>query len=129
MASALTLCTTETIEIEIVGGAPDRVTAHRLGDFAVHHFPDIGGWRVTHLPTGCSIARGFENIDSAAEAMAEIARLRNDWSVLTAEDVTPKLRDQVEEISQRFGGFCGTERRADGWSPRFDWNGYGAAHQ
>lgn len=42
--------------------------------------------------------------------MADIAQARNDWSVITEDDLTDRVRDAVAEIAQRHGGSVTTGR-------------------
>lgn len=122
--SNIVLCTQETITIDTTSG-PEKVPGHRLGDFAVHCRSGTT-WRITHLPTGCAIARGFEPIENAVSAMADIMRLRNDWSVLSTDDITPELKEKVCEIAAKHGGYVGVERDQE-FRRRFDFNGYADA--
>lgn len=102
---ALDFCTIETVEIAVGNHRHprvERVTAHRYLDFAIHR--SITGdlfrerWCITHLPTGLRCADGFSRIEAACEAMIEIARLRNDWSCITEDDVSRDLTLKVKEI-------------------------------
>jgi hypothetical protein len=124
---SLSLFTVETIEIAQYRWPHLKwVSAHRLGNFAVHRsnvdqlFDD--DWRITHLPTGRCAASGFPNIESAADAAVEIERLRNDWSIMTREDFTPELRDKCAAICQAHGGTVGAGK--DSLPKRPEYNGY-----
>jgi hypothetical protein len=106
---AIDLCQTESVTVAERtrrGWKPRIVAGHRYQEFAVHQWGRdmFDDWRISHLPSGCLIGAGFSTVDQAAEAMVEIAKLRNDWAVFQEADATLKLRNQVAKILERHKG-------------------------
>jgi hypothetical protein len=122
---AIDRCVEEVIEVEHRSGRL-HVSAYRLGDFAVHEIETGDFLRqrfaVTHLPTARCIARGFVTLERAADAMERVGRLRNDWAIITDEELTDELRRAVDETVRPFGGSVGANRDP---APTKNWfNGY-----
>ena len=52
-------------EIKMLGNESETVQGDVFGDFGVHDVRDIGqGWRITHIPSGCSV-RDFPSRQAA----------------------------------------------------------------
>lgn len=125
--NGIELTTLETIETNTIRGLM-RVPAHRYQDFATHRmmtdYPNLFRqyWTISHLPTGRACAGRFTSIELAADAMIEIARLRNDWAVMRDQDFTNDLRDKCDVIAKRYVGSVGSKPDNKGREPTF--NGY-----
>lgn len=128
MPTPLRLMIAQTVQIARRGGTLSEVAAHRYQEFAVHrpllHEPDMFRvrWVITHLPTARQVACEFKSLDAAAEAAVEIAKLRNDWAIVSDQDLTPELKQQVSEIVNRLGGLI--RSRDDDQARRPEFNGY-----
>lgn len=104
--SALDFCERGTFDVLTTHG--QRVfTGWRYHDFAIHApICGPGEWTLTHLPSGMSLGSQmcrFSAVEDAAEAMVEIAALRNDWTTIPDGD-RPALRDRIREIGARHSG-------------------------
>jgi len=126
----LEMLTQETIEtIHKRPPLVRRRPAHRFGDFAVHRGDSAdlfnGDWRISHLPTGRVLADEFRTFERAVDAMIEVARLRNDWSIIGDQECTDELRDKCREIVRKYGGHVGS--RQDDLPRRPAFNGYSGA--
>jgi hypothetical protein len=98
--SAIGQCELETIEVRTMRGA-HRFTACRRGEWAVHRL--INRRTISHVPSGQSTAVAFTSAEEACAAMIEIARPRNDWTVMTREEFQPLYRTFLA-IAARHGG-------------------------
>jgi hypothetical protein len=127
--SNVDLLTQETIET-VHRRAPKirKRAAHRFGDFAVHRGEEAdllkGDWTITHLPTGRALASEFRTFERAVDAMVEVARLRNDWAVISDEDIDDDLKIKCRDIISKFGGYIGQRKDDMPREPAF--NGYAA---
>lgn len=96
-----------TIEIRPLLARSRYLQALVYGDFAVHPcvgIPDV--WQITQLPLGTCLAIdwcGFDDPYSAIAAMKEMQALRNDWAVITGNQMTRALEAQLKEIALRHG--------------------------
>lgn len=117
---AIEQCYTEVITLTS-GGATIRVGAYRYQDFAVHS-TKTGQWLLAHLPSGLSISGwSFKNKDQAAEAMLEIALLRNRWTDIPPGEIE-KLKTAVDAICERLGAI--KQERQGTPLPKNSLNGY-----
>lgn len=124
---ALDLCQQETVEVAENtrrGWKPRKVSGYRYQEFAVHQWGTdlLEDWRISHLPTGLMLGRGFSEPESAAEAMVKIAKLRNDWAVFAEGDATRELGLRCREIVEEHQGqLKGGKRKAwpslNGYTP------------
>ena len=101
--SALDLCTRETIVVATHDG-PDTIPSWRYRDLACHNGlgGEAGRWVITHLPSGLAFTQlgSFERIEDAAEALVEVALLRNDWPHIERDDLQ-RIAQQVAPIFRK----------------------------
>lgn len=104
----MSLFVEKTIRIALgFGTSQPFVKAMCFQEFAVHRSIDLPHlWVITLIPLGtvwpmdwCS----FETERQAQNAAIEMARLRNDWPVITKESFTLELRDQLMKIAANHG--------------------------
>jgi hypothetical protein len=109
-----------------------------FGDWAAHQHLDVPDlWVLTLLPLGLNLPPdwcSFPSEAQAVDAMIEIARLRNSWSVVVQADFTRELKVQLMAIAEKHGaveGPLGAAAQADtnrlGMKQRARPNGYGQA--
>lgn len=128
-----------TIQIAPGFGRPvNEIDAQCFGDFAVHQHIDVPGlYVITLLPLGLNLPPdwcSFRSEEPAVAAMIDMARLRNDWSVITQADLTLALKAKLQAIAAKHGaieGPIGIAVKADhnrlGRKVETRPNGYGAA--
>jgi hypothetical protein len=117
-----------------------KIDAIVYGDWAAHRHLDVPDLFVlTLLPVGRKMPPewcSFRTEQQACDAMVEIARLKNSWSVVTQSDLTIELRDQMMAIAASHGAVEGPlaqgalldhsrlglhlKRRPNGYGPALD---------
>lgn len=109
MSNLVRLTTIEVAQFQPPGTR--RVLAWRLGDWAAYQPGSVPGlWSLVLLPLGLTLPpdwASFRSARQACAAMAEIVRLRNSWSVIMQEDLTPVLREQLRAIVRKYGAVDG----------------------
>jgi hypothetical protein len=98
---ALDRCQSDVIKVRTWTG-PELVVANCYGDFAVRE--TRGRCEIIHLPSGTAMPASFSTLETAARAMIEISRLRNDWHVFNFRSITPDLRRAVMGAVERHHG-------------------------